>query len=146
MQAMDLRRAQGAHTVSAVRLREAIKGHLTPEKGIEWLAGQLGKSGTTVLRWVEGPTAISLAHVVEIEDVLNLDRGALLRAAGYVSPGDATLEQLVDSDPRFRPEQRTALRQVIHDMAAVASDALLPEIRTIESAPTRAAARKRPRR
>lgn len=143
---MDLRPTQETQTVAAVKLREAIKSHLRPGRGVEWLASELGVEGSTVLRWIEGPTTIKLDHVVAIEDKLGLTRGDLLRAAGYVDTGDVSLEQMISYDSRLNIDQRSALFRIVGDMVAANLGSGIAAVRPIDSAPTRRAARKRPKR
>lgn len=142
---MDLRRTQETQTVNAVRLREAIKERLGHDR-VEWLAGELGVNGSTVLRWVEGPTAISLEHVVAIEDALGLDRGELLRAAGYVDTGEISLEQMISHDRRFTLDQRSALHQIVEGFKAANAGDLTAVVTPLPTAPTKKAARPRPKR
>ena len=141
---MDLRRTQETQTVMTVRLRDAIASKLGPGR-VEWLARELGVEGTTVLRWINGPTAISLDHVVAIEDALALDRGDLLRAAGYVATGDVTLKQMISYEPRFNVEQRVALLRIVDDFFTANATAEPSTVRVIDTAPTRRAARKAPK-
>lgn len=139
---MDLRVTQERQTLLAVRLREAIAAELG-DRTRTWLGEEIGMKSENVGRLLNGHIAISLEHVVAIEDALDVPRGHLLRAAGYVDSTDLpALEHLVSYDERFNVDQRSALLKIVRAFVEeqVPDKAKIPAV-----TPLRAAAAKSPR-
>lgn len=76
------------------------------------LADILGVTQPTVHNW-EHDTEPSLDQLALIEDALGLRRGQLVRDAGYVDSGDATVEDAIRSDVSLSPGDRRALLDVL---------------------------------
>ena len=102
-----------------VRLGDAIREELSgrPQR---WLAEQLGVDPSAVTRIVKGQMQdVSVERVREIEDVLGVPRGAILRRAGYVD--DATSpEAALAADLSIPPQLRALLGRAITDARQIA--------------------------
>ncbi len=143
---MRLRTVQEMLTMLGMGFRQAVEMQLR-ETGRDrrWLCEQTGISESVLSRLLAGHIKPSLPHLLSIETALGLRRGHFLRQAGFVDDGDVTLEQMISYDNRFNVDQRSALLQVVRDFTA-ANFSLEPgEVRHIETAPTRRAARKAPK-
>lgn len=89
-------------------IKEALDG-----RSQAWLAGELGIDQGHLSRVISGKVEnLSLDLIVRIEKALDLERGVLLRAGGYVSDS-VTLSAAVETDPGLTREQRSALRGLI---------------------------------
>lgn len=86
----------------AIRVAREVAGMPQVE-----LAKKLGVSQSMVARW-EGSSEPLLSVVVRIERVLGLERGELLRAAGYVSDV-VSVGRAVEEDPRLDDRARRVL-------------------------------------
>jgi transcriptional regulator with XRE-family HTH domain len=85
-------------------IRAAYRGKFTQVQ----LAAALGVAQNTISRWSTGDVEPSLDDLVRLEDVCDLTRGHILRAAGYVDDlGSA--EDFIASDHRLDPVRRELL-------------------------------------
>lgn len=114
---------QGRHDPAV--LGEAIRRELTAA-GVTpaELARRLHVADSTVSRLIGGLVQdVSLDRVLQIEAVLGLPRGRLLRVGGVVSPDDgATTRERIENDPLLTGEElRIVLR--IYDASVDASNA-----------------------
>jgi transcriptional regulator with XRE-family HTH domain len=76
----------------------------------QWLAEQVGVTGGHISRIVSGQIAnVAVEMIRSIEDALDLPRGFLLRAGGYVEEA-TTLEGLLEADGSLSEAARTFLR------------------------------------
>lgn len=67
---------------------------------------------TTISRWEAGQVDLGVETIRAIEIVLDLERGTLLAASGYVEfDGAATddIESIITVDPHIHPSQRQSL-------------------------------------
>lgn len=102
-----------------VRLGDAIKKELgsRPQR---WLAEQLGTEPSTVTRIIKGQMReVSVERVREIEDVLGVQRGAILRRAGYVAETTSP-EAALAADLSIPPQMRAVLSNAITDARKIA--------------------------
>lgn len=91
-------------------LAEAIKDALGGRTQAS-LAAQVGLDGGRLSRILSGkvdPGSITLELIVALEDALELRRGALLIAAGYVE-GVTTAEEAIEMEPGLSRDTRDAL-------------------------------------
>lgn len=102
-----------------MRLGDAIKAELgaRPQR---WLAEQLGTEPSTVTRIIKGQMReVSVERIREIEDVLGVQRGAILRRAGYVAE-TASPEAALAADLTIPPQVRAVLSNAITDARKIA--------------------------
>lgn len=114
VQGVGVDKSRGRGDSLLVDLGSAIKSALHGRTQ-QWLADAVGIDKSAVTRIIAGQMKdLTLTRVIEIEDALEVPRGALLRAAGYVAEV-ATPEDAIASD--------TTLPVVARDLllAAVAS-------------------------
>lgn len=100
----DQLRAKIGATIKAARQNAGL-----PNQGA--LGELVDAAQTTVSRWERGASddVLTLDDVLAVEDALQLDRGQLLAAAGYV-PDVTTTEQAILIDPAITdPLDRQAL-------------------------------------
>ena len=74
----------------AVRIRTAAARLGTSQKGI---AEALGLSSTAVYKWWHGKAVPPRERCVALEDALQIPRGELLVAFGFLPDGEATIHQ-----------------------------------------------------
>ena len=85
VQGVGVDKSRGGGDSLLVDLGSAIKSALHGRTQ-QWLADAVGIDKSAVTRIIGGQMKdLTLARVVEIEQALELPRGALLRAAGYVA-------------------------------------------------------------
>lgn len=105
-----------------VRLGDAIKEALE-RRPQRWLANQLGIDASAVTRIIKGQMQdVSVERVREIEDVLGVPRGAILRRAGYVDEV-ASPESALAADLSIPVQLRTVLIDAITNARKVAGGA-----------------------
>lgn len=76
-----------------------------------WLAAEIGMDAGHVNKIIKGAIpGLTLAMVVRLEDALELDRGDLLRAGGYVTA--IAVRDAIAADPVLTGEQKRTLRNV----------------------------------
>jgi transcriptional regulator with XRE-family HTH domain len=88
----------------AAAIREAYRGRLTQAQ----LATTLGVAQNTVSRWSTGDVEPRLDDIARIEQVCQLPRGFILRAAGYVHDATTT-EAAIQGDHRLDAPRRELL-------------------------------------
>lgn len=80
-----------------------------------WLAREVGIDAGHLNKIISGKVpGLSLEMVMRIEDALELDRGDLLRAGGFVSAG--RVRDAIAADKGLTAEQKRTLRSV-YDLA-----------------------------
>jgi len=94
-------------------IRSAYLGRFTQAE----LAARLGVAQNTISRWSTGAVEPSLDDIARLEDVCEVERGSVLRSAGYVIDMRTT-EQMIDNDANLTAAQREAIlavyRKAIH--------------------------------
>lgn len=99
-------------TVSAgklERLGDAVRAALG-ERSQAWLAEQIGIDASVVSKLIAGQQqGLALERVAEIEEVLELAPGALLRAGGYVADAADVREAIIGDDALSVDAKRTVL-------------------------------------
>ena len=88
----------------ATAIRNVYRGRLTQ---IE-LADRLGVAQNTVSRWSTGEVEPSLEQIAAIEKACGVERGFILRAAGYVVESFSP-DALIARDARLEPSKRELL-------------------------------------
>lgn len=85
-------------------IRTAYRGRLTQVE----LADYLGVAQNTVSRWSTGEVEPTLEQIAAIEDACGVDRGFILRAAGYVDETDSP-DAVIARDSRLTAPVRELL-------------------------------------
>lgn len=108
-----------------------------PGWSVARLARDAGINRATVFKWISGRTGVTVANVRIVATALGDDpNNALRAAAGSVIADDQFLAtddevELVRSDPRLSPAQRTRILRLIHERRAREREAGLAETRSI---------------
>lgn len=108
-----------------------------PGWSVARLAREAGINRATAFKWISGRTGVTVANVRLVAQALGDDpNNALRAAAGSVVEDNQILAtdeeiQLVNSDPRLSPVQRTRVLRMIHDRRAREREAGLAETRSI---------------
>lgn len=98
-----------------VLIGAAIKDALG-DRSQAWLGEQLDLDPSVVSRIISGRIAeLTVDRVAEIEQVLGVTAGTLLRAGGYVAD-QVTVADAITADATLNPEQKRTLRNV-YDLA-----------------------------
>lgn len=88
----------------AAAIRNVYRGRLTQME----LADRLGVAQNTVSRWSTGEVEPSLDQIAAIEKACGVERGFILRAAGYVDESHSP-DALIARDARLEPSKRELL-------------------------------------
>lgn len=118
MQQVAVDRMDGSANSGAVfLLGEAVKETLADRRRSQrWLAEALGMDDGNLSRILKGTGVVTLDLVRRVEDLLELDKGDLLRRGGYVSES-VTSEQAIATDTRLSDRARRALLESYRVMA-----------------------------
>lgn len=104
-----------------VLLGKAIKRELGT-RSQRWLADRIGVDPSVMTRIINGQMKdLTVDRVAAIEDALDVPRGSLLRAAGYVAP-TVSAEDAIRQDPSLPRQIRQALVDVVEANRRRASD------------------------
>lgn len=114
-------KGRGRADSGLVQLGQAIRESLG-DRSQAWLATQLGIDQSVISRIISGQIQeLAVDRVAEIEKVLDLTPGALLRAAGYVAD-TIGVRDAITADKQLTPEQKRTLRNV-YDLAISSNQA-----------------------
>jgi transcriptional regulator with XRE-family HTH domain len=141
VQAMALD-ARGGPRHDAVVLGDAIRKEMA-RAGVNAaeLARRLDVSESTISRLAAGQVQdVTVDRLVQIEHALGTPRGRLFRTAGLVDDRDATVHEVIESDPLLTADE---LRFVIRTYeSAVAASAAERKRSSVKATPTKRNARR----